>query len=195
MDLKNEHIEILTAAYSPLELDASGIVELDLGCGKGTFALELARLSPDRLILAADVMLGRLRKLRNRKVRFQAGNLRILRTESRILVSRFLPDCSIDRIHVLCPDPWPKARHSHHRLICSEFVSHIHRILKKNGVFHFSTDDRAYFAAASANLADSGLFTRDDSGFADVAEIQTDFERIWKAEGRKVEHGAWRRKG
>ena len=33
-------------------------VELDLGCGKGSFTTELAKRHPERIILAADVLSG-----------------------------------------------------------------------------------------------------------------------------------------
>jgi len=38
-------------------------IELDLGSGKGSFTTELAKRHPERIILAADVLSGRLRKL------------------------------------------------------------------------------------------------------------------------------------
>ena len=41
--------------------ELSGIVELDLGCGVGSFTAELARRYPNHHILAADVMVGSLR--------------------------------------------------------------------------------------------------------------------------------------
>ena len=66
----DDDIMILTGEYRNLNLSelAAGreIVELDMGCGKGSFTTELAKRYPDRLILAADVMIGRLRKLVSR---------------------------------------------------------------------------------------------------------------------------------
>ena len=80
-------------------------VELDLGCGKGGFAVALAQSHPERIILAADVMLGRLRKVRKKLNRAQAGNAYLLRVEARHLLGRILPDRCLARIHILCPDP------------------------------------------------------------------------------------------
>ena len=57
-------IDILTNDYrQPFFPPQYSFVELDMGCGRGKFTLELAKRFPDRLILASDVMLGRLRKL------------------------------------------------------------------------------------------------------------------------------------
>ncbi|MBO5822229.1 MAG: class I SAM-dependent methyltransferase, partial [Lentisphaeria bacterium] len=55
-------IRILTGAYERLVLPQDKICELDLGCGTGSFSVALAANYPERHILCADVMLGRLRK-------------------------------------------------------------------------------------------------------------------------------------
>ena len=115
-------------------------VELDMGCGKGSFTTELAKRHPERLILAADMLSGRLRKLVKRNQREGVNNMRVMKAEARMLIARLLPDRALDRIHILCPDPWPKDRHSGNRLLSSDFMTHIHRVLKDDGVWHFSTD-------------------------------------------------------
>lgn len=187
------HIEILTGRYSGYELPESGGVELDLGCGSGSFTVALAARYPERRILAADVMLGRLRKLVRRRERLKLDNLSILRVEARYLVGRMLPDGGLDRIHLLCPDPWPKGRHRGHRLLSSDFTARLHRVLKQDGIFHFSSDDEYYCQAVNREMTRSELFVPDPQAIADVAELKSDFERRWLESGRRVEHLAWRR--
>ena len=156
-------------------------LELDLGCGKGVFA--------------ADVMMGRLRKVaRKSEVNQNPGNLYFLRVEARHLVSIILPDNSLDRLHLLCPDPWPKAKHKGHRLLSSDFMMQIARVLKPGGVFHFATDDVPYLEQGVNNIKGSGLFT-EGGEIADVADIKTEFERQWLAEGKAVTHTAWTKIG
>lgn len=170
--------------------------ELDLGCGKGDFAVALAQRKPDTAVFAADVKLGRLRKV-VRKSRNDAIEDRVifLRVEARHLLTIILPDEFLDRIHILCPDPWPKAKHSGNRLLSSDFMMHIARVLKKGGIFHFSTDDMPYLAAVRRNVSESGLFEEAGADvLADVADIKTEFETQWLAEGKTVTHLAWRRK-
>lgn len=166
-------------------------VELDMGCGKGSFTTELARRHPDHMILAADVLSGRLRKLVNRNQRNGVENMRVLKSEARMLIARLLPDRTLDRIHILCPDPWPKDRHSDNRLLSSNFMTHIHRVLKDNGVWHFSTDDLEYLAAVRKAVAASQLFAEDPARLSDIADIKTDFEIMWNEQGKKVYHHAW----
>ena len=103
-----------------------------------------------------------------------------------------LPDSSIDRIHILCPDPWPKNRHRGNRLLCSDFTSQLHRVLKKDGIFHFSSDDEYYCEAVNRIIAASGIFEAFPDGIADLQGVQSDFERRWLSEGKPVHHRAWK---
>ncbi len=190
--MKDTDIQILTSEYRKIEIP-EGFVELDLGCGTGSFTTSLAEKFTGRYIVAADVMLGRLRKLNKRAKRMELENIELLHVEAGSLVNCFLPPFSINRLHVLCPDPWPKKKHKGHRLISSEFIGRIAVILKEEGIFHFSTDDETYFISAVKTVETSGLFCESDiSLIDDVRDIKTDFERLWESEGKTVRHVAWR---
>ena len=169
-------------------------VELDLGCGDGEFALALAERRPDVYVIAADMLLGRVRKVQKRVLRDRMTNLHVLKSESRVLISRTIPDAFIDRVHLLCPDPWPKEKHRCHRLITSDIMTQFARILKPGGVFHFSTDNAEYLEIADRTVAGSDLFAPSDLALiADVADIKTGFELLWESEGKTVTHRAWRK--
>ncbi len=190
--VEDENINILTGSYTLLDPGA-GTVELDLGCGSGSYTVALAQRYPDRKIYAADVMIGRLRKLVRHTRRAGVENISVLRVEARHLVGMMLPDSSLDRIHLLCPDPWPKDRHRGHRLLCCDFTTQIHRVLKENGIFHFSSDDVNYCAAVGRVMEASGLFEAADEALSDLQGIVSDFERRWNSQGLAVSHRAWRK--
>ena len=185
---QDDFIEILTDKYQLLSLDESDLIrELDLGCGVGSFTAALAQRYPERKIFAADVMIGRLRKLVKRNKRMDVNNMTILRVEARNLISYMFPDNSLDRIHFLCPDPWPKGRHRGHRLLASDFTAQLHRVLKKDGIFHFSSDDKPYCDAVEKVMNESMLFAPVEPN-GDLEGITSDFERRWLAEGKTVKH-------
>lgn len=164
-------------------------VELDLGCGSGGFTVALAKSKPDALIFGADVMLGRLRKVEKLGRRNGVSNMELLRVEARHLMSIIIPDNYFDRVHILCPDPWPKHKHKGNRLMSSDFMIHLFRVLKPGGVLHFATDDPVYMESTRKNLEESELFDElPASVLDDVKEFKTDFERDWLAIGRTVPH-------
>ena len=187
---EDQKINILTSAYCHV-IPQNSHAELDMGCGAGSFTVALAAKYPERQIFAADVMIGRLRKVVRKMEQANLQNMTILRVEARNLIAMMLPDASLDRIHLLCPDPWPKNRHRGNRLICSDFTTQLHRVLKTDGIFHFSSDDEYYCDAVNKVIAASGLFKLYPAGIADLDGVKSDFEKRWLAEGKPVHHRAW----
>lgn len=49
-----------------------------------------------------------------------------------------------DEIYIICPDPWPKARHHKRRLIKHDFLILLSKVLKNNGTVYISTDWENY---------------------------------------------------
>jgi tRNA (guanine-N7-)-methyltransferase len=192
--LVDSNINIVANHYSNIEIPKNQTVEIDLGCGKGSFTSELALKYPQKYIIAVDVMIGRLRKLAKRNDRLGIKNIHLIRAEAWYLICRSISDKSVDRLHILCPDPWPKERHKGHRLISSEFIFRMSKKLKENGVFHFATDDDNYFAAAVDTITKTNLFTLEPSAIDDIKDTKSDFEVKWNEMGLKVNHSAWRLK-
>ncbi len=172
---------------SPRELFTNGApLEVDLGCGDGSFALALARHHPDRNVLAVERLLGRVRKVCRRAHQEQLENLRVLRLEARYTVEWLLPLHSVSRLHLLFPDPWPKARHHRRRLVQRDFLKALHDILVPGGEFLFKTDHEDYFQWTKVEVAASGIFKPVDWPADAFFYPQTDFEKQWRAEGREV---------
>jgi len=161
-------------------------LEVDLGCGDGSFLVDLAHALPDHRFLGVERLLGRVRKVCRKAKNAGLQNLRVLRLESRYTVEWLLPPASIHRLHLLCPDPWPKARHHRRRLVQPEFLDALARILEPGGEFLFKSDDAEYFEWTRDLLASRSDF--EPLPWPDNAFFypQTDFERQWLAEGRTI---------
>ena len=166
-------------------------LEVDVGCGDGTFLLEMAAQFPERNFLGIERLLGRVRKICRKAARRQLLNLRVLRLESSYALGYLLPAASATRIHLLFPDPWPKKRHAHNRFIQPESLTHLHQALRTEGDFLFKTDHAEYFEESTALLDASPLFTR--APWISEAEFypQTDFEQQWLAEGKSIQAARW----
>ena len=184
-------IQILTDNYVQWQPEPQDRVELDLGCGKGGYLISLAQMYPERLFLGADVMLGRLRKVQKKVDRNCIENIRLLRVNALDLIGYILPDQSLYRIHVLCPDPWPKNRHRSKRLLSSEFLGRIAAKLCTDGILHIATDDENYFAFISEAIAGLPHYVNAPAALDDVKHIKTDFELKFEESGIRVKHMAF----
>ena len=162
-------------------------LEVDLGCGDGSFLLGMAEHHPERNFLGVERLLGRVRKVCKRAKRGNLENLKVLRLESRYTVEWLLGPGSVSRLHLLCPDPWPKVRHHRRRLIQQEFLEAVHAVLEPGGEFLFKTDHDEYFEWAEEKVADFGRFESLDWPEDAFFYPKTDFQIQWEAEGKRLQ--------
>src|SRR5690606_3168564 len=112
---------------------------LEIGFGGGEHLAEQAARHPDvRLIGAEPFLNGVASALRHVEER-GLTNVRLHQGDAREVLAA-LPDASVDRVFILFPDPWPKARHHKRRLVQPQTVEEIARVLKPGGALRFATD-------------------------------------------------------
>ena len=165
--------------------------ELEIGCGDGGFLLEYAQRHPESNFLGVERLLGRVRKLSKRGQHAGLNNLRLLRIEARYVLDYLLPECAFSAVHIYFPDPWPKDKHARHRLIQSDFLPRIRRILAPDGLLYLRTDDPPYFEQMQNTFRDAEGFAEESTPAA-LSEITTEFERQWLAEGKRTHYAAYR---
>lgn len=169
-------------------------LEIDLGCGDGSFLVDLAAAYPERNFLGIEKLLGRTRKVARKAFRRGLTNVQALRIESLYAVRYLLPLEGVARIHLLFPDPWPKKKHYKNRLVKSALCADIHRLLRPDGEWLFATDHEEYFEDAVAIIRDSGLFQEREWTPETFYYPQTDFERLWVSEGRNIQRVRFQKK-
>ena len=159
-------------------------LEVDLGSGDGAFLVAMAQHHPERDFLGVERLLGRVRKVCRKLTAQQLDNARVLRLESRYVCEWLLPDAGVSRLHLLCPDPWPKLRHHRRRLVQLEFLAAVWRVLAAGGEFLFMTDHEEYFRWVEDKVAAFGAFERlawEDGAFF---HPKSDFQQLWESEGK-----------
>lgn len=161
-------------------------LEVDLGCGDGSFLMEMAGRYPERDFLGVERLLGRVRKVCKKITRRGLENARVLRLESRYVVEWLLPEEAVSRLHLLCPDPWPKVRHHRRRLVQVEFLEAVRRALVPGGEFLFMTDHEDYFRWAEEKVAAFGGFERLEWNEESFFYPKTDFQQLWEGEGKAM---------
>jgi tRNA (guanine-N7-)-methyltransferase len=174
-----------------------GPVEVEVGSGKGRFLLEQAAARPGVNFLGLEWSLKHLRVAKERAERRGLVNVRLYRADARHVLADLIPDASVERLHVYCPDPWPKKRHHKRRFFGARTAPHLERVLRPGGFLLVSTDVRAYYDAIRETvLAATGLREDGDPLFtATGGEGRTNYEVKYLKEGRAIFRACFRRPG
>jgi len=139
--LKDHHVsgieDLLSAAKNYKK------VILEIGFGNGENTAFLASKNPDALILASEVYLSGIGSLLNSISLNSTTNIKIFDDDVRELLLKIQNEL-FDEIYIICPDPWPKARHHKRRLIKHDFLILLSKVLKNNGTVYISTDWQNY---------------------------------------------------
>ncbi|MGH7813188.1 MAG: tRNA (guanine(46)-N(7))-methyltransferase TrmB [Candidatus Binataceae bacterium] len=164
-------------------------VEIELGAGKGEFIVERARECPGHDFLAVELSAAVVRVLAVRCGRANLTNLRVVRMDARPLVNLMLPADSVRAFHIYFPDPWPKERHTKHRLFTPGFAASLLRALEPDGIAFVATDVRERAEEIFPTLA--------AAGFVHTAEVppgatRTGFARKYAAAGKPVYAASFR---
>ncbi|MDP6892783.1 MAG: tRNA (guanosine(46)-N7)-methyltransferase TrmB [Verrucomicrobiota bacterium] len=185
----------ITSAIEPIDLKKlfalQKPMELELGCGDGSFTLQYAMENPALNIVALERLLGRITKLNRKAHRAELKNLRLLRAEARYVLEYLLSPDSFEAVHVYFPDPWPKKRHHKNRLIGGLFPAIVKRLLRKDGVIYLRTDNIEYFEQMLEVFGAAKGFDSIETPES-VKKIITDFERDFNSKGIPTRYAAYR---
>jgi len=136
-------------------------------------------------------LLGRLQKLDRKGRRDGRLNLRGVRIESAYFLQYLLPAHAAAALHIYFPDPWPKKKHRRHRLINEAFPALARTALAPGGTVFLRTDDADYFSQMNEVFAAAKEFEKTGTP-SELAEITTDFERDFNAQGIPTLRAAYR---
>jgi tRNA (guanine-N7-)-methyltransferase len=167
-------------------------LEVELGCGDGSFLLQWARLHPQHNFLGVERLLGRLRKVDRKGVRAGLTSLRLIRIEASYFMEYLLPPASVHALHIYFPDPWPKRKHRKHRLINEHFTRVAADVLVPGGAVFLRTDDGNYLSEMKAVFESNARFGPLETP-ANLSATLTDFERDFQTRGVATLRAAYER--
>ena len=119
-------------------------VILEIGSGMGEASAQIAQATFDTGYVAVEMHEPGLAALLMLIVEKELTNIKFIREDAIYLLSHFITDSSLDGIHLLFPDPWPKNRQHKRRIVQSEFVQMVLEKLKPGGFIHIATDWQPY---------------------------------------------------
>ena len=119
-------------------------LHIEIGCGKGRFITETAKLNPDIRYIAVEKVSNVIVLAMEKAAKAELENLKFMRGNFQV-IAEDIPDKSVDRIYLNFSDPWPKKGYAKRRLTHGGFLEIYKRILKDAGEICFKTDNRELF--------------------------------------------------
>jgi tRNA (guanine-N7-)-methyltransferase len=114
-------------------------IHFEIGFGGGEHVAGSAARWRNVLHIGAEPFEEGVAKLLSAVEAERLENVRIIAGDARPVLDALVP-ASIDRLVILFPDPWQKARHAKRRLIQPAFLDAARRALKPGAEMRFATD-------------------------------------------------------
>ena len=166
-------------------------LQIEIGMGKGKFIYTLAAQNPEINFVGIEkyssVLLRALQKMEEEPL----PNLLFIRMDAENIAEVF-ENGETDKIYLNFSDPWPKDRHAKRRLPSREYLEIFDKILKKNGVIEFKTDNKDLFDFALEEVSFAGWEivkkTFDLHHDAEMMEgnIMTEYEEKFSSKGNPI---------
>ena len=157
---------------------------LEIGFGNGENILTLAKNNPDTLFVGSEVYLAGIGYLIGEIQELGLLNIRITTGDIRLLIEQ-IKEPLFDDVLIICPDPWPKARHHKRRLIKEDFLKLVHPIIKDQGELFISTDWENYAESIEEAINQSSGYEKLTGSVYQESDL-TKFQQRAAKEGRDI---------
>ncbi|MBX9858539.1 MAG: tRNA (guanosine(46)-N7)-methyltransferase TrmB [Sphingomonas sp.] len=166
-------------------------MQLEIGFGAGEHLAGQASAHPDHGFIGCEPFLngvvGALNHIRDGAL----ANVRLHMGDALGVIER-LPDASLERVYLLHPDPWPKARHAKRRMVNPGPLDLIAAKLKPGGEFRLGTDDPTYCRWAMMVMRTRRDFVWQAASAADFLTRPADWPQTrYEAKARRQGHEVW----
>jgi tRNA (guanine-N7-)-methyltransferase len=174
-------------------------IVLELGCGKGEYTVNLAKLNPKKNYIGIDIKGARFWRGAKTALDENLENVCFIRTQIELLGYIFDKN-EIDEIWLTFPDPQIKYQRRKHRLTNPDFLSIYNSVLKLNGIVHLKTDSEflhGYTLGLLQGMSITPIFSNHDiyknlNAPDEVVKIQTHYESIYLKEAKKISYLSFR---
>ena len=175
-------------------------IVLELGCGKGEYTVELAKLYPDTNFIGVDIKGARMWTGATQALHEGLKNVAFLRTNIEI-IERFFSENEVQEIWLTFSDP--QMKNPRKRLTSTYFMERYRKFLVDGGIIHLKTDSNFLFTYTTymvehnhlpVLLSTRDLYSEDseNSEYSEAASIQTYYESMWIARGLNIKYMKWR---
>lgn len=163
-------------------------VRLEIGCGKGKFICELAKMQPDINFIACEKVSNVIIDACERTAREGIKNLHFLNSAAEVLERYFKPE-TVEVIYLNFSNPLPKEGYKKQRLTHPKFLEIYRRILKRGGKVIQKTDDKDFYLFSLESYKEAGykiLDTNEDYAVPAEGDVETEHEKLFKERGKNI---------
>lgn len=164
-------------------------MELEIGCGFGTFICELAKRRPDTNFIAVEKVSNVVITAAERAKSEGVNNVYFLNCAAEIL-PKYIRDGAVERLYLNFSTPLPKLGYAKQRLTHPKFLEEYKLLLKKGGTVVQKTDDRNFYLFSLESFKACGFeiieSCEDLEGLCDPENIVTEYERKFIENGKKI---------
>ena len=169
-------------------------IVLELACGKGEYAVNLAKLFPEKNFIGVDLKGNRIWRGARTGVDEGIANLAFLRIQIEDLLDYF-GAAEIDEIWITFADPQPQLSREKKRLTFPKFLAKYKILLRPGGKVNLKTDNDGLYTYTCEKVEEFGLISHKNtadlykSEFADeVLSIKTHYERIYLKHDKNINY-------
>jgi len=116
---------------------------LEIGFGGGEHLAHQAALNPNVNFIGCEPYMNGVASALSHIEEQNLKNIRIYNDDARDLINN-LPDNSLEKVFILYPDPWPKTRHNKRRIVSTELLDSLARVIKSGAELRLATDAADY---------------------------------------------------
>ena len=167
---------------------------LELACGKGEYAVNLAKLFPEKNFIGVDLKGNRIWRGARTGVDEGIANLAFLRIQIEDLLDYF-GEHEIDEIWITFADPQPQISRERKRLTSPFFLAKYKILLRDGGKMNLKTDNDGLYQYTKEKVEELGLLTHKDTDHLyqselvdDVLSIKTHYERIYLNKDKSINY-------
>ncbi|NEP56541.1 MAG: tRNA (guanosine(46)-N7)-methyltransferase TrmB [Symploca sp. SIO2G7] len=163
-------------------------LHLDIGCARGEFLFEMARLQPDWNFLGLEIREPLVDKAKALVSELGLSNLHFLfcnvNNSLKPLLNSF-PSQTLQRVTIQFPDPWFKKRHGKRRVVQPELVDTLATCLRDGGEIFLQSDVKVVAQEMCDRFAEHPAFYRQGEHWLATNPLPVSTER----EASTLSHG------
>ena len=167
----------------------SNPVHLEIGCGKGKFIVETAKLNPDINFVAVEKISNVIIDACERTLREGIENVCFLNCAAEVL-PKYLKENSVEKLYLNFSNPLPKEGYKKQRLTHTRFLNIYSSFLKKGSLIVQKTDDKDFYLFSLENYKEAGFEIKevceDLKNHPVAGDIETEHEKLFKERGKPI---------